>query len=71
MKRTDPIDWNTQPREAVERAAADGDLLAQSALRITHRLDRLEANAAATRQVMRQLDESVDALIALSSKRRP
>lgn len=53
------MNWNAQPRDVVEQAAAAGDPEAQSALRIHQSLDRIGANIEGIRS---SLHKNSDAL---------
>lgn len=57
-------DWNTQPREAVARAAAAGDPGAQLALRLHESLDRAGAELAALRAELEQHYTRIEQVLA-------
>lgn len=48
------MNWNAEPRDVVEKAAAAGDPDAQTALRIHQSIDRIEANVEGIRTSLYQ-----------------
>jgi hypothetical protein len=64
------IDWNKQPRHAVERAAEAGDVGAQTVLRVHQSLDRIESGVNKLRKdilasydrLEKQLSEAIKSL---------